>query len=118
MNTAIKTYNDSQLPTDQEICSLLCKMINQQFPDAESKIWHAHPVWFLDGNPVVGYSNSKIPYGCCFGVGNPLKKTNCTMKAVLKRPKCVLHQKMKSIPIISNAGCKNPLAFNGIIKIS
>jgi hypothetical protein len=27
--------------------------------DAESKIWHAHPVWFLDGNPVVGYSKQK-----------------------------------------------------------
>ena len=26
---------------------------------AESKIWHAHPVWFLDGNPIVGYSKLK-----------------------------------------------------------
>jgi hypothetical protein len=26
---------------------------------AENKIWHAHPVWFLDGNPVVGYSKLK-----------------------------------------------------------
>ena len=22
-------------------------------------MWHAHPVWFLDGNPVVGYSKLK-----------------------------------------------------------
>ena len=28
-------------------------------PDAEQKIWHAHPVWFLNGNPIVGYSKLK-----------------------------------------------------------
>ena len=28
-------------------------------PDAEYKIWHAHPVWFLSGNPTVGYSKQK-----------------------------------------------------------
>ena len=33
--------------------------IDQCLPDAENKIWHAHPVWFLDGNPVVGYSKLK-----------------------------------------------------------
>ncbi|MFM7857164.1 MAG: hypothetical protein ACKO96_35905, partial [Flammeovirgaceae bacterium] len=26
---------------------------------AENKIWHSHPVWFLDGNPIVGYSKQK-----------------------------------------------------------
>jgi hypothetical protein len=26
---------------------------------AECKIWHAHPVWFLNDNPVVGYSKQK-----------------------------------------------------------
>jgi hypothetical protein len=26
---------------------------------AENKVWHAHPVWFLDGNPIVGYSKQK-----------------------------------------------------------
>jgi uncharacterized protein YdhG (YjbR/CyaY superfamily) len=33
--------------------------INQGLPEAESKIWHGHPVWFLDGNPTVGYSKQK-----------------------------------------------------------
>ncbi|MCC7291368.1 MAG: DUF1801 domain-containing protein [Phycisphaerales bacterium] len=28
-------------------------------PDADNKIWHRHPVWFLDGNPIVGYSKLK-----------------------------------------------------------
>jgi len=28
-------------------------------PIAENKIWHAHPVWFLDCNPIVGYHKLK-----------------------------------------------------------
>ncbi len=28
-------------------------------PEAGNKVWHGHPVWFLDGNPVAGYSREK-----------------------------------------------------------
>ncbi|MFT3947991.1 MAG: DUF1801 domain-containing protein [Agriterribacter sp.] len=41
------------------ICNLLEQEINKTLKEAENKIWHAHPVWFLDGNPVVGYSKLK-----------------------------------------------------------
>ena len=53
------TYNQSLNPSDREICDLLAKEIGKVLPDAENKIWHAHPVWFLDGNPVVGYGKLK-----------------------------------------------------------
>lgn len=59
MNMDIQAYNDSQTATDKEICDLLAKTINDHLPHAENKIWHAHPVWFLDGNPIVGYSKLK-----------------------------------------------------------
>lgn len=59
INNAIQTYNDSQPDAFGEVCLLLCRQINQHLPEAESKIWHAHPVWFLDGNPTVGYSKLK-----------------------------------------------------------
>ena len=59
MNEEIKSYNDQQTETDQEVCDLLAFTINNELKEAESKIWHAHPVWFLDGNPVVGYSKHK-----------------------------------------------------------
>jgi hypothetical protein len=59
MNTDIEKYNNSQLPADKEICDLLASIIDKQLPNAENKIWHAHPVWFLDGNPIVGYSKQK-----------------------------------------------------------
>ncbi|MEW6470548.1 MAG: DUF1801 domain-containing protein [Bacteroidota bacterium] len=44
---------------DKKICALLYKEISLNLPEAENKIWHAHPVWFLDGNPIVGYHKLK-----------------------------------------------------------
>ena len=38
---------------------MLEQAIDRHLLGAESKIWHAHPVWFLDGNPTVGYSKMK-----------------------------------------------------------
>lgn len=59
MNKDIKAYNDQQADSDKKICNALGKEINKTLKEAESKIWHAHPVWFLEGNPVVGYSKLK-----------------------------------------------------------
>ncbi len=59
MNEAIKLYNEKQTSEDEAICNLLAQTINNGLPEAENKIWHAHPVWFLDGNPIVGYSKQK-----------------------------------------------------------
>ena len=52
-------YNESLDLQDRDICNVLAREIDQALPEAENKIWHAHPVWFLDGNPVVGYSKLK-----------------------------------------------------------
>lgn len=59
MNPDITAYNNSQQPDDKAICDALATIINQELADAENKIWHAHPVWFLEGNPIVGYSKQK-----------------------------------------------------------
>lgn len=55
----IQQYNNSLSRDDKSICNLLAQEISSHLPDAENKIWHRHPVWFLDGNPVVGYSKHK-----------------------------------------------------------
>lgn len=52
-------YNESQGAGDRQICDLLTREIERALPDAENKVWHAHPVWFLEGNPIVGYSKLK-----------------------------------------------------------
>lgn len=55
----IQKYNNAQSPEEREICNILSGEIIRHLPEAENKIWHAHPVWFLDGNPIVGYSKLK-----------------------------------------------------------
>lgn len=57
----IDGYNAAQVQGDREICEALAAIIDEHLAGAESKIWHAHPVWFLGGNPIVGYSKLK---GC------------------------------------------------------
>lgn len=52
-------YNKALAPADRKIANLLAKAIDKHLPEAENKIWHAHPVWFLEGNPIVGYSKVK-----------------------------------------------------------
>lgn len=59
LNPDIYTYNAAQTAIDQAICDLLAQEICKHLPEADNKIWHAHPVWFLDGNPVAGYSKLK-----------------------------------------------------------
>lgn len=59
MNNDIKSYNDSLSLEDKNICEQLASLICKAFPNAENKIWHAHPVWFINDNPVVGYSKLK-----------------------------------------------------------
>lgn len=54
-----KKYNETLADTDCQICDLLANEISSGLPDAENKIWHTHPVWFLEGNPIVGYSKLK-----------------------------------------------------------
>ncbi|MCB9327343.1 MAG: DUF1801 domain-containing protein [Lewinellaceae bacterium] len=59
MNNEINNYNDQLNSVDAEICRLLMASINKNLEGADSKIWHRHPVWFIDGNPIVGYSKLK-----------------------------------------------------------
>jgi hypothetical protein len=69
MHKEIKAYNDKQASEDKAICSLLAHAIDGELTKAESKIWHAHPVWFLDGNPIVGYSKQKPGWRLMFWSG-------------------------------------------------
>lgn len=73
--TDIQTYNDSQTKADKAICDLLQKEINSVLPEAECKIWHAHPVWFLAGNPIVGYSKQKAGIRLMFWSGADFDET-------------------------------------------
>lgn len=74
MNIEIKAYNDSQTPGEKEICDQLAHIIDSELTEGKSKIWHAHPVWFLDGNPIVGYSKLKDSVRLLFWSGQSFEE--------------------------------------------
>lgn len=59
MHPDVLKYNENQEPNQREVCDLLAREIDRNLPEAENKIWHAHPVWFLNGNPIVGYGKQQ-----------------------------------------------------------
>jgi hypothetical protein len=69
MNADIKAYNEKQESGDREICAVLSAEIDKRLPEAQSKIWHRHPVWFLEDNPIVGYSKLKAGIRLMFWSG-------------------------------------------------
>ncbi len=79
MNAEIQTYNDRQTTVDKEICHLLATTIDSELTASESKIWHAHPVWFLDGNPIVGYSKQKAGWRLMFWSGASFEEEKLNM---------------------------------------
>lgn len=89
MNPDITAYNKTQTKEDKAICDLLATEIDKNLPKAENKIWHAHPVWFLDGNPIVGYSKLKGCIRLLFWSGQSFEEEGLekegTFKAAEKR---------------------------------
>lgn len=69
MNKETAKYNAALSAPDREVCDLLAQTLSDGLPEAENKIWHRHPVWFLDGNPIVGYSKLKAGIRLMFWSG-------------------------------------------------
>ena len=80
MKEEIQTYNDIQTSDDKAICNVLAQTIDNELTEAESKIWHAHPVWFLDGNPIVGYSKQKAGWRLMFWSGADFEEDDLNIK--------------------------------------
>ncbi len=89
MHPDIRKYNEALNNPDREICEQLSQIIDEALPKAESKIWHRHPVWFLDGNPVAGYAKLKKDVQLLFWSGQsfdePGLEAEGSFKAAQKR---------------------------------
>jgi len=99
MNPEIKTFNEKLSGEDQEICELLSSIIDVKLPDAESKIWHANPVWFLDGNPIVGYSKQKSGIRLMFWSGADFDEEVLTLKGKKFKDASVFYSHVSEIQI-------------------
>jgi len=80
MKEGIQTYNDALSEDDRAICEILAREIGCGLPKSENKIWHAHPVWFLDGNPLVGYSRQKAGIRLMFWSGADFEEDGLTAR--------------------------------------
>ncbi len=69
----IQNYQSELSDDEAEIGAALIKLIVKSLPAAEGKVWHGHPVWFLDGNPIVGYSLKKAGIEVLFWSGQSFK---------------------------------------------
>ena len=80
MNADIKAYNNNLESSNKDICNLLAATIDNILTEADSKIWHAHPVWFLNDNPTVGYSKQKKGLRLMFWSGADFGETDLNVR--------------------------------------
>ncbi|GJQ28214.1 MAG: hypothetical protein HBSAPP03_00980 [Phycisphaerae bacterium] len=80
----IREYHASLAPADRRICTALFKIIDANLPGVERKIWHRHPVWFLEGNPIVGYSKLKDSVRLLFWSGQSFEEPGLTPEGSFK----------------------------------
>lgn len=84
MHADTRKFNESQAPGDRAICELLAEQIERGLPEAENKVWHGHPVWFLDGNPIVGYSKLKHSVRLLFWSGQSFEEEGLSKEGTFK----------------------------------
>jgi Domain of unknown function (DU1801) len=97
MNKEISGYNDQQSVGDKEIGDQLATMIDKELAGSESKIWHAHPVWFLDGNPIVGYSKQKAGMRLMFWSGADFEEDDLSVRGKKFKDASVIYTNLSEI---------------------
>ena len=99
MKAEIKIYNEKQSTVDEEICNLLYTTIENELTEAESKVWHAHPVWFLEGNPIVGYSKQKSGIRLMFWSGADFNEEKLTVRGEKFKDASIFYNAVSEIEI-------------------
>lgn len=74
----VLAYNQELQTDSKAVCDFLLSELSSALPDAESKVWHGHPVWFLNGNPIVGYSQNKSGIQLLFWSGKSFRDSGLT----------------------------------------
>jgi len=97
MQKDIETYNAALSVSDCAIANKLAGIIDAALPLAESKIWHAHPVWFLDGNPITGYSKQKAGIRLMFWSGADFDEADLDVKGAKFKDASVFYSQVADI---------------------
>ncbi|MET3732660.1 DUF1801 domain-containing protein [Moheibacter stercoris] len=98
MEQSIQTYIDHLESTEeQKIGHLLQKIIDQMLPEANSKIWHALPVWFIEENPIVGFSKQKRGMRLMFWSGADFEEANLSVRGKKFKDASIFYQSVDEI---------------------
>ncbi len=97
MKKEIQDYNDKQVTDCKGICDRLATIIDKGLPEAENKIWHAHPVWFLEGNPIVGYSKEKLGIRLMFWSGADFEEENLSIRGEKFKDASIFYNRVSDI---------------------
>jgi hypothetical protein len=92
MNPSVQNYNDALDKNEAAICNILISFIEKNLSVSKCKIWHAHPVWFINENPIVGYSIQKRGVRLMFWSGADFDESKL----------CVVGKKFKDASIFYN----------------
>ena len=95
MYNDIIEYNNSI--DEKELCNTLFKLINENLKNAQAKIWHAHPVWFINDNPIVGYSKQKKGIRFMFWSGPDFEESILNVKGGKYKDASVFYNSVNEI---------------------
>jgi hypothetical protein len=80
----IPAYHRALAREDKAICDALKGEIEKALPQSEAKVWHGHPVWFLDGNPIVGYHKLKDAVRLLFWSGQSFEEEGLAVEGTFR----------------------------------
>lgn len=80
----IKDYHSQFDKETVKILEKLYTVISSSLKKSENKIWYSSPVWFIDGNPIVGYWVRKNGVGLLFWSGQSFEEAGLKKEGKFK----------------------------------
>jgi len=95
--SSIAEYNEGISVKEAEICAKLCMLISEILTGSTSKIWHAHPVWFIHENPIVGYSKQKKGIRLMFWSGADFDESDLNVRGEKFKDASIFYNEVSEI---------------------
>ncbi len=93
----LEAYHQQLDSGENAVCSKLAGIIARELTEAEGKVWHAHPVWFIDGNPIVGYSRQKAGIRLMFWSGADFDEEGLNMREKKFKDASIFYQSVEQL---------------------